>query len=247
MKAPRLSFGAPMGDQMFHSSVWALTRAQHGVIARRQLLALGYSEKGIKHRVGIGPLHPLYRGVYAVGRPELTQHGRWMAAILAKGPAAVLSHRSAASLFGIAKQKGGAIHVAVPTHSRRRSSRGVIVHRRTDLRATTRQGVPTTTIEDTLIDLATELSSDALVQAINEADKRDLIDPGALREAVAEMRRPGAATVRSVTDGFVRTESSLERDHAHFLAGLTALRCTHGQVEDDATHVEALMRRVAAA
>ena len=232
---------------MFHSSFWALVRAQHGVIARRQLLALGYSEKGIKHRVGIGRLHPLYRGVYAVGRPELTQHGRWMAAILAKGPAAVLSHRSAASLYGIAKQKGSAIHVAVPTHSRRRSSRGVIVHRRTDLRATTRQGVPTTTIEDTLIDLATELSSDALVQAINEADKRDLIDPSALREAVAEMRRPGAATVRSVTDGFVRTESSLERDHAHFLAGLTALRCTHGQVEDDATHVEALLRRVAAA
>ena len=54
---------------MFHSSVWALARAQHGVIARRQLLALGYSEKGIKHRVGIGRLHPLYRGVW-VDRPQ---------------------------------------------------------------------------------------------------------------------------------------------------------------------------------
>jgi very-short-patch-repair endonuclease len=288
---------------MFHSSVWALGRAQHGVIARRQLLALGYSEKGIKHRVGIGRLHPLYRGVYAVGRPELTQLGRWMAAILAKGPAAVLSHRSAASLYGIAQQKGNAIHVAVPAHSRRRSSRGISVHRRTELRATTRQGVPTTTIEDTLIDLAIDLSSDALEQAINEADKRDLVDPEALREAVAETRRPGAAAVRSVMDGFVRTDSPLERaflrivkkaglprprtqahvnghrvdffwpelklvvetdglryhrtavqqaadrqrDHAHFLAGLTALRFTHGQVKGDATHVEALLRRVAAA
>ena len=285
------------------SLAWDLVRRQHGVIARRQLLALGFTRQGIEHRIRKGRLHPIHPGVYAVGRPELTQHGRWMAAILAKGPAAVLSHRSAASLYGIAKQKANAIHVAVPVHSRRRSSHGITVHRRTELRAKTRQGVPTTTIEDTLIDLATGLSGDALKQAINEADKRDLVDPEALREAAAEMRRPGAAAVRSVMNGFVRTDSPLERaflriveqaglphphtqahvnghrvdffwpelklvvetdglryhrtatqqaadrqrDHAHFLAGLTALRCTHGQVEDDATHVEALMRRVAAA
>jgi len=59
-----------MGDQMFHSSVWALARAQHGVIARRQLLALSYSEKGIKHRVGIGRLHPLTAGSTRSGAPS---------------------------------------------------------------------------------------------------------------------------------------------------------------------------------
>ena len=152
------------------------------------------------------------RAVYAVGRPELTQHGRWMAAILAKGPAAVLSHRSAASLYGIATQRGNAIHVSVPAHSRCRSSRGITVHRRKKLGAATqRHGVPVTTIEDTLIDLATQTTKDQLEQAVNEADKRDLIDPDALRVAVADVQRPGAARVRELLDGFAQTDSPLER------------------------------------
>ena len=123
----------------FHSLAWELAERQHGVVARRQLLALGFTREAIRQRIWKGRLHPLYRGVYAVGRPELTQHDRWMAAILAKGPAAVLSHRSAASLYGIALQKGNAIHVSVPAHARRRSSRGITVHRRNELTATTRQ------------------------------------------------------------------------------------------------------------
>ena len=93
----------------------------------------------LRQRINKGRLHPVHPGVYAVGRPELTQHGRWMAAILAKGPAAGLSHRSAASLYGIALQKGNAIHVSVPAHARRRSSRGITVHRRNELTATTTQ------------------------------------------------------------------------------------------------------------
>ena len=186
-----------MDPTTFHSLAWELAERQHGVVARRQLLALGFDRDAIKHRIRKGRLHPLYRGVYAVGRPELTQHGRWMAAILAKGPAAVLSHRSAASLYGIALQKGNAIHVAVPAHARRSSSRGITVHRRNELSATTRQGIPVTRIEDTLIDLATQTTRDELEQAINEADKRDLIDPEALREAVAHTKRPGAAKAAS--------------------------------------------------
>jgi predicted transcriptional regulator of viral defense system len=285
------------------SLAWDLARRQHGVVARRQLLALGFTRQGIEHRIRKGRLHPIHSGVYAVGRPELTQHGRWMAAVLAKGPATVLSHRSAASLYGVAKQQGNAIHVAVPTHSRRRSSRGIIVHCRTELRATAHQGVPTTTIEGTLVDLATQATKDQLEQAINEADKRDLIDPEALREAVRDAKRPGASKLRATLERHVRTDSPLEReflniaraaglprpqteahvnghrvdffwpelklvvetdglryhrtaaqqaadrqrDHDHFLVGLTALRFTHGQVKDDAAHVEALLRRVAAA
>jgi very-short-patch-repair endonuclease len=194
-----------------HSSAWTLARRQHGVVARRQLTALGFSDEAIRQRIAKGRLHPVARAVYAVGRPELTQHGRWMAAILAKGPAAVLSHRSAASLYGIARQRGNAIHVSVPAHSRRRSSRGITVHRRKELGATQKLGVPVTTIEDTLIDLATQTTTDQLEQAINEADKRDLIDPDALREAVADVKRPGAARMRKLLDGFARTDSPLER------------------------------------
>jgi very-short-patch-repair endonuclease len=194
-----------------HSSAWTLARRQHGVVARRQLTALGFSDEAIRQRIAKGRLHPVARAVYAVGRPELTQHGRWMAAILAKGPATVLSHRSAASLYGIARQRGNAIHVSVPAHSRRRSSRGITVHRRKELGATQKLGVPVTTIEDTLIDLATQTTTDQLEQAINEADKRDLIDPDALREAVADVKRPGAARMRKLLDGFARTDSPLER------------------------------------
>jgi predicted transcriptional regulator of viral defense system len=200
-----------MATANFHTTPWDLARRQHGVIARRQLVAFGYSEQAIRHRLAKGRLHRVHPGVYALGRPEVTQHGRWMAAILAAGPAAVLSHRSAAALYGIAKQKGNAIHVAVPAHSRRRSSRGITVHTRNELRATASQGVPVTTPEDTLIDLATDATQDQLEQAINEADKRDLIDPPALREAAATTRRRGAASLRAVLDRHTRTDSPLER------------------------------------
>ncbi len=63
--------------------MWALVRRQHGVVSWAQLLGMGFSVKAIKHRVGKGQLHRIYRGVYAVGRPELSQRGHWMAAVLA--------------------------------------------------------------------------------------------------------------------------------------------------------------------
>jgi very-short-patch-repair endonuclease len=182
------------------------------VISREQLLDLGFTRAAIKHRIAKRRLHVVGRGVYAVGRPELTQFGRWMTAILATGSEAVLSHRSAAALWGIAKQRGNAIHVSVPSHLRRSSSRGITVHRRTELSATQRNGIPVTTPVDTLIDVATELSHDGLEQAINEADKLDLVDPEALRDAVARIRRPGAAKLRATLADFTPTDSPLERD-----------------------------------
>jgi hypothetical protein len=68
------------------------------VITRGQLIGLGFTPKAIEHRVQKGRLHPIVRGVYAVGRRHLIREGRWMAAVLACGPGAVLSHRSAAAL-----------------------------------------------------------------------------------------------------------------------------------------------------
>src|SRR5258705_13201472 len=81
--------------------LWSLTQKQHGVVARRQLLALGLTADAIKHRLKRGRLHPVFRGVYAVGRPELSRHGRWMAAVLSCGRRAALSHESAAALWGV--------------------------------------------------------------------------------------------------------------------------------------------------
>jgi very-short-patch-repair endonuclease len=201
-----------MDPQMFHSSVWALARRQHGVVSRAQLLEMGFGPDAVKHRVAKGRLHRVHWGVYAVGRSELTQFGRWMAALLSIGPEAVLSHTSAGALWGVAKQRGNAIHVSVRSHLRRSSSRGITIHRRKALNATTHRGIPTTTPTDTLIDVATQTTHDVLEQAINDADKLDVVDPETLREAVAAERRPGAATVRAVLDRFSPTDSPLERE-----------------------------------
>jgi very-short-patch-repair endonuclease len=201
-----------MGTTTFHSSAWALARAQQGVISREQLLGLGLTPAAIRHRIAKGRLHPVGRGVYVVGRPELTQHGRWMAALIATGPEAVLSHRSAAALWGIAKQKGNAIHVSVPAHLRRSSSRGITVHRRAELIATTHRGIPVTTPIDTLIDLASETAAREVEAAVNEADKLDLVDPETLREAIEPIRRPGTAQLKAVLDQYTPTDSALERE-----------------------------------
>src|SRR5919198_5537540 len=96
------------------SSPWALADRQHGVITRAQLLALGYSRRAIEHRIAKGRLHRLWRGVYAVGRPEITEHGRWMAAVLASGPGAALSHASAAALWELLPFTAKTIEVSVP-------------------------------------------------------------------------------------------------------------------------------------
>src|SRR3954453_10496039 len=77
-----------------------IAEAQHGVVAIWQLLALGIGRSAIKYQVGSGRLHKLYRGVYAVGHTALSLNGRLIAAVFSAGPNAVLSHRSAALLWG---------------------------------------------------------------------------------------------------------------------------------------------------
>jgi predicted transcriptional regulator of viral defense system len=79
-------------------SVWSLARNQHGLVTRRQLLELGFSPDAVKHRLIRGRLHQVRRGVYTVGRPEVGQRGRWLAAVLSCGHDALLSHHSAAAL-----------------------------------------------------------------------------------------------------------------------------------------------------
>src|SRR5919106_1863951 len=159
--------------------VWALARRQHGVVARRQLLALGHSSDAIHHRIQRGLLHRVHLGVYAVGRPELTQEGTWMAAVLSCGPQACLSHLSAAGLWELRRAESGRIDVSVPAEQTHRRP-GIAVHRRANLSAlgvACHRGIPVTSPACTLIDLAACLGPDELEAAIKEADKRDLTDP----------------------------------------------------------------------
>jgi very-short-patch-repair endonuclease len=201
---------APVG------SPWALTASQHGVVARRQLLKLGLGSEAISHRIRTGRLHPVRRGVYAVGRRQLTRQGRWMAAVLSCGAEAALSHDSAAVVWEILPAERLGIEVSVPTPRDPRRP-GIVVHRRRCLRPediTVRNGIPLTTPLCTLVDIAGTLTSDRLEAAINEADKHDLIDPEALRSALDAVRaRPGLKRLRATLDRstFVMTDTELER------------------------------------
>jgi Transcriptional regulator, AbiEi antitoxin/Protein of unknown function (DUF559) len=196
--------------------VWSLVRSQHGVVTRNQLLAIGVSRHAIAHRLAEGRLHTVMRGVYAVGRPELTEHGRWMAAVLRVGSGAVLSHETAAVAWGIRPSSGKPIEVSVPEH-RSVSAPGIRVHRRT--RLTSREvsrlhGIPLTSPAQTLVDLAARLPTGQLEAAINAADKRDLIAPDELRAKLETFAgQPGVAILRRLLDrhSFVLTDSELER------------------------------------
>jgi very-short-patch-repair endonuclease len=208
-----------MGPQIPQKGIPALmtlAESQHGIVTRSQLLELGLSPWAIKHRIANGRLHRLWCGVYAVGRPTVTQRGRWIAAVLSCGPQAVLSHQSAAALWGIGPQRRGGIEVSVPIGVDRRR-RGVVVHRRARLppsACTRHDRIPVTNPVQTLIDLATCLRPDQLEAAINEADKRDLTDPETLRSALSQVRGPrGVSSLRTVLDRrtFTLTDSELER------------------------------------
>ena len=198
------------------SAAWSLARRQHGVVTRAQLLELEFTPEAIDHRLRTGRLHRLWDGVYAVGRREVTPHGRWLAAVLRCGSDAVLSHESAAALWKVRKSDPRVIHVSVPRQARR-SAPGISVHRRSTLTAsdvTRRHGLPVTTVVRTLVDLATRLGRDELEATINEADKLDLVDPDALRRALDELKgQRGVPTLRATLDRrtFTLTDSELER------------------------------------
>lgn len=195
---------------------WRLVRRQHGVISREQLLGLGFTPDAIKHRLAIKRLHQVRRGVYAVGRPSLTDHGRWMAAVLACGDGAVLSHSSAAALWRIGFEARDLIELSIPSPFQRRHS-GLRIHRRPSLagRDVTREyGIPVTTPVQTLIDMALRLDRPGVERAINEADKYDLVHPPELRRALeARAGEPGAAKLRFILDRrtFRLTKEELER------------------------------------
>jgi very-short-patch-repair endonuclease len=184
-------------------------------LTRSDLLGLGFSAKGIKHRVASGRLHPLAAGVYAVGRPELTPHGRWMAAVLACGDDAVLSHRSAAQMWGIGFEEKKRIDVSIRRKSKI-TRKGIKVRARPSLDAgavVVRLGIPVTHPVQTLIDLATELRIMRLERAVNEADRLDLVDPETLRGALdGHVGMPGVKTLRTMLDRhtFRLSDSDLE-------------------------------------
>jgi very-short-patch-repair endonuclease len=145
---------------------------QHGVVTTAQLQAAGLSWGGIKRRAAAGRLHRIHRRVYAVGHPHLSNEGEWLAAVLALGDGAVLSHRSAAALWGIARPTE-VIDVTVSGTAGRAERRGINVHRsRTPLSSdcTRRTGIPVTKPSRTLEDLRRVASDKEFAAAVREAE-----------------------------------------------------------------------------
>jgi very-short-patch-repair endonuclease len=201
--------------QISLSGVLALAAGQHGVVTRAQLFELGLSSQAVDHRLRRGRLHRVHRGVYAVGRPELTRHGVLIAAVLSCGPGAVLSHEHAGEVIGIRKRRAGPIEVTVPAGAMR-SRPGVRVHRQrlSDHDVTHRHGIPVTSLVRTLVDLAQRLTAGELEAAVNEADKLDLVDPERLRAALPNRGgQRGVAALRELLDRqtLTLTDSELER------------------------------------
>jgi very-short-patch-repair endonuclease len=198
------------------AAAWRLARAQHGVLALRQLSALGFSEKAIRHRLRTGRLHRIYRGVYAVGRPDLSREARWMAAVLACGDGAFLTHRSAGALFGICAERPDRIEVGVRV-AHPVGPAEIRVRRRPSLAnedVGTMRRIPVTSPLCTMIDLATELPSKDLARSVNEADKLDVIDVETLRAGLdPRVGQPGVRLLVALLDRdtFVLTEEELER------------------------------------
>ena len=170
-----------------------LAHADHGIVDRAGLHAVGASRTQIGTRIRAGRLIPLHRGVYAVGHSRLTQRGWWLAAVRALGEGAVLSHAHAAALWNLRAPPGGPVHVTTGPGGRSRRA-GLIVHRSRSLRAehvTLHERIPVTSVARTLSDLAGTVEAAALARAVEAAESLRLLDvPSALAAAAG---RPGAA------------------------------------------------------
>jgi very-short-patch-repair endonuclease len=182
-----------------------LAAKQKGVVSRVQLLAAGIAPGVIKRLIRRGFLHPVHRGVYAVGHTALPQFGREQAALLACGEGAVLSGRSALYVWGLVKTAPREVEVTVPgRHCRKRKGiRLRLVDALPSQDVRTRHGLALTFPARALIDYAADASPDELGDAVAEARSRELIREGELEAAVTRARRlPGAAQMRA----FLREE-----------------------------------------
>jgi very-short-patch-repair endonuclease len=194
-----------------------LAAAQHGVFHLRQLELLGLCPRAVQKRAQAFRLHRVHRGVYSlVPATLLTRNGRYMAAVLACGPGAVLSHRSAAALAELRADNRSRIDVAVPRRGLRR--RDIDIHR-TDTLApddvTRIDGIPCTSVARTLVDIAQVVSRRALERTFDQAEVLGVLNLRGVTQQLARLgRRRGVARVRAVLEthhaGATATWSELE-------------------------------------
>lgn len=179
-----------------------LAATQHGLVTRGQLQAAGLGAGAIAHRIRLGRLHRVHRGVYSVGHTLLSGDGRYLAAVLSFRGGAALSHRSAADLWGIRPTSSAGIEVTVPTQAGRKSRPGVRLHRSSWLpptEVTVERRIPTTTPARTLLDIAGALRPQQLERAVDRAEALRLLDLQAMQSVLARGRgRKGSGVLASI-------------------------------------------------
>lgn len=188
-----------MADEVDSEVIVRVARGQHGVVAARQLSALGISADVVARRVRHGWLRRLHRGVYTLEGRAISHRGRWMAAVLAGEDGAVLSHWDAAALWKLIEPGKPPVHVTAPTHAGRARQPGIVVHRSLTLEVdgvARRDGIPVTSAPRTLMDLAsTRIAERTLERTVDEAERLRLCDAADLW-TIAERPRPGARRLR---------------------------------------------------
>jgi len=203
------------------TAVADLAARQHGVVSVKQLYSLGLSDRQVRQRVAAGWLRRVHRGVYAIGRGNPAREGWWVAAVLACGEGAVLSHQAAAELWKLRQRRGArpaVVEVSIPTGSGRRPRPGIALHRVTELRpeeSTLHCRIPVTTPARTILDLGTFLPRRQLERAIDEAERLKLCTEEDLDKIVAaHFGRPGAgalgALIREHRAGSTATRNDFE-------------------------------------
>jgi hypothetical protein len=169
------------------------------LITLEQLRGAGLSESAVRKRCDAGRLHRVHQRVYAVGHALLTRKGEFMAAVLACGPGAVLSHRSAAELWGLREDRRGSIDVTA-SRRRGRAPAGIAAHRDGTVRLVDRtvvHGIPCTTVARTLLDFAGVVPVWELRRAVTEAEVLRVLDKSAVRGLIKRSRgRRGVARLR---------------------------------------------------
>jgi hypothetical protein len=190
----------------------ALATRQGGVISLAQLHALGIGTGAITHRVKTKRLHRVHRGVYAVGHAALGRHARAMAAVLACGPGAVLSHASAGAWWDLTPTAATRIDVTAPTKRRHPAIR---LHRSRSLDAqdtTTHRGIPVTSVPRTLLDLAATLPAHRLERAVAQAERLRLYDHHAIQDITrrANGHRGATRLAQATAEEPAYTRSDLE-------------------------------------
>src|SRR3954451_13618033 len=189
VEVSRNSYGEPRPVRV----VVDLAAEQDGVVGRDQLVELGVAEDWIEHRLRIGWLTIVFRGVYAVGHKRVTWRGRLRAAVLSCGPGAYISHRTAAVLHGLRRSSSALIHVTAPPGGRE-DREGIVVHRVRNMRENEKadvDGIPVTSVARTCLDMAAIVKPDVLDDMLEEAEKAGTFDLKAFL-AVCKRGRKGS-------------------------------------------------------